>query len=405
MALQGTLDTFALVDVLRLLSTTRKVGRLRVSGEAGSGSLWLDTGDIVGSELLVRGAQAGSAVEVVFQLLRFEQGSFVFDAGSVPSSTGDARDVESVLVEAEVMLAERRSLEEVVPSLDAWLSLALTPALGEREVLIDAGRWCIIAATGSGASVAEVGRTAGLGDLAVMRAVKDLVELGLLEIGEAARPSTARPPRAVPDEPAWSAPPLATAPLAAAPLATAPPADAPLATEPLAAPAPDVDAASPAATTAPVGALPDAPADPPADPPRLGLDGLSLAYPGGLSALPEDAPLDPSSVDALGVMDLPGFARDLPLAPPSSAEVRFGLGSLPTSEEVLRQYPPEPILEDASEIARQLANLSPRAARAVAAAAKATTEEERDAALAAIEAEDDTINRGLLLKFLGAVDG
>ena len=64
----------------------------------------------------------------------------------------------------------------------------------------------------------------------------------------------------------------------------------------------------------------------------------------------------------------------------------------------------EPTLDDAAEIARQLANLSPRAAKAVAAAAKATTEEEREAALAAIEAEDDTVNRGLLLRFLGSVD-
>jgi hypothetical protein len=63
-----------------------------------------------------------------------------------------------------------------------------------------------------------------------------------------------------------------------------------------------------------------------------------------------------------------------------------------------------PSVEDAAEIARQLANLSPRAAKAVAAAAKAATEEEREAALAAIEAEDDTVNRGLLLKFLGSVD-
>jgi hypothetical protein len=64
----------------------------------------------------------------------------------------------------------------------------------------------------------------------------------------------------------------------------------------------------------------------------------------------------------------------------------------------------EPSLDDAAEIARQLANLSPRAAKAVAAAAKATTEEERDAALAAIEAEDETVNRGLLMRFLGSVD-
>jgi hypothetical protein len=60
---------------------------------------------------------------------------------------------------------------------------------------------------------------------------------------------------------------------------------------------------------------------------------------------------------------------------------------------------------DPAEMARQLANLSPKAAKAVAAAAKASTDAERDEALAAVEAEDDTVNRGLLLKFLGSVDG
>ena len=34
-ALQGTLDTFALPDVLRLLASTQKVGRLRVIGDGG----------------------------------------------------------------------------------------------------------------------------------------------------------------------------------------------------------------------------------------------------------------------------------------------------------------------------------------------------------------------------------
>ena len=59
---------------------------------------------------------------------------------------------------------------------------------------------------------------------------------------------------------------------------------------------------------------------------------------------------------------------------------------------------------DAAEVARQLANLSPKAARAVAAAARATTVEEREAALAEVTSEgDEPINRGLLLKFLSSV--
>jgi hypothetical protein len=59
---------------------------------------------------------------------------------------------------------------------------------------------------------------------------------------------------------------------------------------------------------------------------------------------------------------------------------------------------------DAAEIARQLANLSPKAAKAVAAAAKATTQEEREAALAEVDESEDPINRDLLLKFLGSVN-
>lgn len=59
---------------------------------------------------------------------------------------------------------------------------------------------------------------------------------------------------------------------------------------------------------------------------------------------------------------------------------------------------------EAAEIARQLANLSPKAARAVAAAAKAVTPEEREAALAEAEEADDQLNRDLLLKFLGTAN-
>ena len=267
-ALQGTLDTFALPDVLRLLASTKKVGRLRVIGDAGSGSLWVDGGAVVGSELLVRGADADSLTEVLFNLLRFVDGSFTFEAGSTAHANGDERDVESVIVEAERMLGEWRALELVVPSLDAWLSLA--QELKGCDAVVDGARWRIIVTIGSGATVGEVGRRVGLGELAVMRAVKEVIELGLVEVS----------------------------------------ADAP-AVEP--------------------------------------------AY-------------------AEPAVDVPVFTNDTPL-------------------------------DDPSEIARQLANLSPRAARAVAAAAKATTEEEREAALATIEAEDETINRGLLLKFLGAIDG
>jgi hypothetical protein len=61
--------------------------------------------------------------------------------------------------------------------------------------------------------------------------------------------------------------------------------------------------------------------------------------------------------------------------------------------------------DEADEVARQLAKLSPRAAQAVAAAAAAETEAERDAALELLDDGNEEVNRGLLLKFLGSVKG
>ena len=85
---------------------------------------------------------------------------------------------------------------------------------------------------------------------------------------------------------------------------------------------------------------------------------------------------------------------------PSSSEPEHLESAPPPVAAVVDDEP-----TDAAEIARQLANLSPKAAKAVAAAAKATTQEEREAALAEVDDDEEPINRGLLLKFLGSVNG
>ena len=92
---------------------------------------------------------------------------------------------------------------------------------------------------------------------------------------------------------------------------------------------------------------------------------------------------------------------------PMAPDHREAAGSTEGGDEMFAPASPtDGAAEDLNpaEMARQLANLSPKAAKAVAAAAKASTEAERDAALAAVEAEDGSVNRGLLLKFLGSVD-
>jgi hypothetical protein len=337
-ALQGTLDTFALPDVLRLLASTKKSGRLRVSGGRGTGSVWVDDGGVVGAE--ASGAHnAPTAVEVLFELLRYKDGSFTFEAGSPAPDPTRPTDVDPLLIQAEGLLAEWQDIEAVVPSLDSWVSLS--PELPRADVVIDADRWRIVVAVGSGTSVSRLADTLSLSEVPVCRAVKDLVELGLGAVG---------------------APMVGAGAIAGLPT----PARAEL----------DALASS-------LGADHEVVGDEMGDglPP---LNGFARAT--DLSApLVVDEPGAPEPVDAAVEAVLPHLS-----APAVSPSPRFDF----TDEDEV----------DDDEVARQLANLSPQAARAVAAAAQAATEEERDAALAQVKGEDDEpINRGLLLKFLSSV--
>ena len=314
-ALQGTLDTFALPDVLRLLASTKKTGRLVITGARGNGSVWVDAGAVVGSE--ASGSPHGTdAVGVLFELLRFGgDGSFTFETGTAATDPTPARAVEPLLVDAERQLAEWREIEAVVPSMDAWVSL--TEEITGVEVTISADRWKRIVAIGSGSSVAGVARALELGELDVCRSVKELVELGLVEVGPA--------------------------------------------------PVNRADASTSGTGTS--------------------WDPFSIDIPGATPA--DDAESDDTDDEAAMAEVV-----EMPVLSVVDDDTDDAVGEVDDDDE----------LGEADEVAKQLASLSPKAARAVAAAAKATNGEERDAALAeATDDDDEPINRGLLLKFLSSV--
>jgi hypothetical protein len=187
MALQGTLDTFELPDVLRLLASTRKTGRLTLRSDRGQGDVWLADGRLVGAEA----GGSGEVADALFELLRAHEGSFAFEPGDAPASPREPADVEPLLVSAEELLVEWREIEAVVPSVGAWV--ALEPDLPSAEVTVDADTWRLVATIGGGLTVAALGDALGLGEVAVSRVVRDLVGLGLGAV-TAAPAHAVRPP-------------------------------------------------------------------------------------------------------------------------------------------------------------------------------------------------------------------
>ncbi len=126
-----------------------------------------------------------------------------------------------------------------------------------------------------------------------------------------------------------------------------------------------------------------------------------------------------SSGGSLGI-DIPGFStlapavyveKEEPAAPVSSRAKNGTWAARVLAEDAAQhdaqhdaQYEPqyEPQADD--EPMPELPNLTPQAARAIAAAAQAHTEAERDAALAmATGPNDEPLDRDLLLRFLSSV--
>ena len=366
MALQGTLDTFALIDVFRLLASTNKTGRLRVSGDRGNGSVWFDGGGVVLASAHNTEPSDG-LVAVIFELLRQHEGTFVFEADVTTPEAGAPSDVDSLIREAEHLLIEWQEIEAVVPSVDLWVNLS--PELPRPEVVVDGERWKVIVATGAGATVAEVGDHLGLGEIAVSKAVKEVVDIGLLTISQAPVDAAPRVQRASVAEEAVSLRVVEEAP------------------EPVYEP------------------------EPPYEPePQPVIDLVPESEP-QLEPAPEV--VAPTATKGELGIDIPGFSTLAPSVPiekepgqpvviPGRAQNGSWSARIRAEDAAQQSYAEE--AEQASDPMLELPNLTPQAARAIAAAAQASTEAERDAALAmATGPNDEPLDRDLLLRFLSSV--
>lgn len=389
MALQGTIDTFELTEVVRLLAAGSKTGVLRLEGSRGSGRVWVKKGKVTAIEV-DHAPRTGGHAEAMFELLRFEDGSFTFASGGEADPEGEPTELEEILGAAEGQLAEWREIERVVPTTRAHVSLR--PELKRGDVVLDKQRWRLVAAIGGGITVATLGEVMDLGELPVSRAVKELIELGVVDL-DATRVDE---PVIAPVEIVVPEPEPVFEPVIEPEAIIEEPAPVFIETEPvLAGPAEDDSARSTLDDFAAGFGLSDPPVHEaaPADDGAFGSDGGFAGF--GVEAQSNGHGESDNGVS--GYDPLGDFSLDAPFGSPAGAE----------PEVDAYQEAPSPFLgagNDAAEVARQLSNLSPAAARAVAAAAKATTDEEREAALAAVTQEgDEPIDRELLLRFLASV--
>ncbi|MCP3987637.1 MAG: DUF4388 domain-containing protein [Actinomycetia bacterium] len=190
--LQGSLDDFALDEVLGLLSSTAKTGKLDLKGNRGNGILHLDEGQLV--RATASNVVAGTEPEdVLFELLRYNDGSFSFVASDSEKGTY-SQDVGVALASAEARLAEWRTIEAIVPSLRHVVMPSAE--LPSDEITINRNEWASLIVIGDGCPVSTLCEKLALGEVDGSRQIKSLVERGLIRVVPPRSGSTSirRPP-------------------------------------------------------------------------------------------------------------------------------------------------------------------------------------------------------------------
>ena len=200
MSLQGTLDTLSLPELCELLSGTNKSGALHVRAEAGSGVLWFADGKVCAGEA---GGQTGPPAagggdllerlhDVCFELFRYTEGSFEFEADRRPSWPAErAVDVAGLLAETERRMTEWREIIAVIPSIEARPRLVPEPPAG-GPITLDAAQWRIVTGIDGRRRVSALIRVLDGGEFTVCKILRSLVQAGLVEVD--ADPSSAAGP-------------------------------------------------------------------------------------------------------------------------------------------------------------------------------------------------------------------
>ena len=255
--LKGTLDDFTLPDIFRLLSQSKKTGRLDVERSAGRGNVFFKDGNVyfaestlsrelVGQKLLkakvltdgqlmkaldeqaegggrlgevllnaglVDGHQLelalrGQIEDAVFDLLRWDAGEFDWAPGAdVDAEVSLSVSVENLIMEGSRRLDELAIITRKIPSEHALVEMAPAPPEGAAEINIRPDEWRVLVLVNGQRTVLDIAEAVGSDVFATMRTLYGLAAAGLVHVPGHVEEDDGEPLPELPREPLVAASP------------------------------------------------------------------------------------------------------------------------------------------------------------------------------------------------------
>ena len=172
--LQGSLFHFGVRDLLAFLARSPHEGTFDAESNGERARLALRGGHVVAAE----GMGATDPADVVAKLLQWSDGTFTFLDEIVLSEEVAPLDVEALIVEAEMRIAEMRRVTELFPDDGVRFRVVNRPP---GEINITAEEFQILFQIGRGKSLAQLLRDSGRPAADLYPIVKRLQMTGLIE--------------------------------------------------------------------------------------------------------------------------------------------------------------------------------------------------------------------------------
>jgi hypothetical protein len=152
------------------------------------GHLLIQAGYVTQSDIIQSVRQ--NVLNVVYKMFTWAEGLFRFEANRLPSSSHITIpiDLESVIMEGSRRLKEWEILQEELPDLDVSLHFTDRPDARLRNVNLTVEEWKVISLINPDNSMRKIAQANNLSDFAIRRIIYGMLQAGLVELTQQARP-------------------------------------------------------------------------------------------------------------------------------------------------------------------------------------------------------------------------
>jgi len=178
--LRGSLTQLPLLDIIKMLSSGNRTGRLDIRQGSKTGEIYLQDGNLIHA---VTGPQIGE--KGLFTLLGWLEGDFSFSPNIDAPEHSISLSTEQMLLEAARQAEQWEDIKEVISSTDVVFSIS--PSGSTDTVSLKPIEWQVLAQVNGARSVVEISEILGLHEFEVARIIFSLTIAGLLhEVTDAA---------------------------------------------------------------------------------------------------------------------------------------------------------------------------------------------------------------------------